>query len=411
MPVPCDTIADAIRECFSAHSAQHLTVREIAEWIHGQYPDRWATVATSLSDLVVGGSRTGYPPEQRFLRRVARGVYALAAPGGGSQLTSSPRGSLDAGQRRRRGPPVEEQPRHAGGPELFKVSGGSRVVVGHAEGPPPWPPTGPMKSYVDALRRAIGGLVVESGDVLRGTLASSRNRTTDAENALFYNVGPRSFSAATRGGIQMERVFRDAHEIDADAPHRVLLRYELTTPNTMPSYWALKERLAAWERVPLPAMYTAKPAAVWAALCAAEVSVQRLDHGRPRPFGLTLTIRDRDQRRPAATIIKPIVDGVVSAFHFHDNIGALTPVNLGRLAEDCGRSTAWVAGRLHAQERALLGGRELIRQRTVGPQWNPADEYCVWLEVLIDRDADGSPTMSGAIHEVEERPATPLAQR
>ena len=55
MPVPCDMIGEAIRECVGAHSARHLTVREIAGSSHGQYPGCGETVVWLEVRIDCGG--------------------------------------------------------------------------------------------------------------------------------------------------------------------------------------------------------------------------------------------------------------------------------------------------------------------------------------------------------------------
>jgi hypothetical protein len=71
------TAADAIRSAMEALGGE-ADAREVKVWVDEHYRGRWADITVQMADLTYPGNVSStYPPERRFLRRVARGRYAL----------------------------------------------------------------------------------------------------------------------------------------------------------------------------------------------------------------------------------------------------------------------------------------------------------------------------------------------
>jgi hypothetical protein len=83
-----------------------------------------------------------------------------------------------------------------------------------------------------------------------------------------------------------------------------------------------------------------------------------------------------DLRVNLAEITKPLVDGVIAAFHIHDDPASLDLV-ASRVAAGLGASVDEVRGLLHENRTAILGARRLLWPRGDGVQWNPADDRCL----------------------------------
>jgi hypothetical protein len=127
---------------------------------------------------------------------------------------------------------------------------------------------------------------------------------------------------------------------------------------------------------------TTKPSAVWFALREAIVNARAsADPAQPYSLQLTLAVPIGERSAPAK-MIKPLVDGVIAALHFHDGT-ALDELS-GRVLVQVPTSSAERIAKLLTDERsAVLGQRRLLWPRGAGVQWNPADDLCLALELRV----------------------------
>jgi hypothetical protein len=104
----------------------------------------------------------------------------------------------------------------------------------------------------------------------------------------------------------------------------------------------------------------------------------------PRRFLINLQITDTQQPSAGsvASIVKPALDGIISAYHGHEGSDGLAEAQ--RL-EAAGIGTAETLQKhLLDQRWAALGARRLVKPfGTKGVQWNPADEFCVYAHVTL----------------------------
>lgn len=71
------TAAEAIREAMDALGGE-ADAREVKAWVDARYPEGWADITVQMADLTYPGNTSStYPPDQRFLERIARGQYRL----------------------------------------------------------------------------------------------------------------------------------------------------------------------------------------------------------------------------------------------------------------------------------------------------------------------------------------------
>ena len=113
-----------------------------------------------------------------------------------------------------------------------------------------------------------------------------------------------------------------------------------------------------------------------------------------------------DLRVNLAAITKPLVDGVIAAFHAHDDPASLDLV-ASRVAAELGASVDEIRALLLEDRTAILGARRLLWPWRDGVQWNPADDRC--LAFRIRRVAKATTTHSdglrlkGSLVEIEPR--------
>jgi hypothetical protein len=115
-------------------------------------------------------------------------------------------------------------------------------------------------------------------------------------------------------------------------------------------------------------------------------------------LGLRVRVgRGSGSGRSLFNLMKPLLDGVVSAFHVHDGsndtevakrLSAAIKADLTRILE-CLTEESW----------GLLGRRVLVRPYRNGVFWNPADERLV--AVVIETVEGPASVLSGELFEVK----------
>jgi hypothetical protein len=152
--------------------------------------------------------------------------------------------------------------------------------------------------------------------------------------------------------------------------------------------WRPGRRLAAFTGVPVDTV-TDKPAPVWKAIRVFATPPAEIDSASTR-FLLKLHVTDTRKDRPANSlvdIVKPTLDGIISAFHSHE--GSDGAAEALRLEEAGLGEKEALRDQLLDQRWAALGGRRLLAPfGRAGVQWNPADDFCV--AAYITLSAGGS---------------------
>jgi hypothetical protein len=111
---------------------------------------------------------------------------------------------------------------------------------------------------------------------------------------------------------------------------------------------------------------------VWHALKTGPIVVEGAPVLPTRAFGLRVVLRVPSGSLVAsASVIKPVLDGVISALHAHDgtdvaNVAARLTAQLGGTTPDTVRSL------LCDERAAVLGTRRPVGRPAHGAQWNPA---------------------------------------
>lgn len=270
---------------------------------------------------------------------------------------------------------------------VFAVTLSDTVVEGWSTIRLPFEPVGKLVGFRTALRAALRVLKSSPGGQLYAVYgATDADQFVDTENVLLYNVGIGTFRHLANRGIVFERAYHYPPPPESSGlPHDDTLhyhRYGLNVPAGL-SHWQPTHPIAAFHDV--DAVSLAKPATVWAAI-RQQASPPPTITGPPQPFIVRLRIVDR---RPAggtnlAGLIKPTLDGIISAFHSHVGESEQVARRLDALAVG---SYDDLHGTLADPAWGVLGPRTLIRPfGTRGVQWNPADERCVAASITLDEE-------------------------
>jgi len=272
----------------------------------------------------------------------------------------------------------------------------------------PFEPKGVDLEFKVALRQAILQLGAAPGDVLHAVYASEVDSKADAENILFYNVGTSSFQPLTQFGLRFERAYVAPPTVrGVEHPYLHYHRYWLS---------ARVDGFRHWDKGQIVARFQAKaianvaelhaPSSIWYRVKRGEHQVKHgaatLDQG----YGVSIAIRKpANSSLSLASIVKPVLDGVISAFHTHNGT-KLDDVS-ERLGTKLGIATAEARRLLLDEQLNLLGPRNLVWPFSKGIQWNPADDRCVAAELLIgDTRTESGWELSGELFAVSRKTAT-----
>lgn len=251
-------------------------------------------------------------------------------------------------------------------------------VEGWAAAPLPFQPMGWMLEYRQALRAAIGELPPAAGRTLVGRYASADARRCDVENLLLYNVGLSAFAHLQARDLVLVRSTLPRPPPDGTSKalghHH---RYDLADTRPPAPSGPVVARLGA-----TPLRRPLRVESVW-------YDVRSRGHvdvgdGAGALLGVEVTVhRPPTSSRPGlVSMVKAVVDGLVSALHTHD--GSQLDVVAERLGARLKVPRERVADLLSANPAGVLGLRRLLWPFRDFVQWNPADDIIAWLRV---RDA------------------------
>jgi hypothetical protein len=267
----------------------------------------------------------------------------------------------------------------------------------------PFEPKGEMLQFRQQLVAAITAMPpTGDGQLVATYTAADPNALIDTENVLFYNVGLGCFSAHTRRSLAFERVFAAPPDHPATtswtAGHHH--RYRTAPAPADFEHWRPVHLVAHWHDVALATGALAHPETVWVAL--SRVATPERPDAPVKYYALR--IRIEGVQVALATIVKPLVDGVVSSLHSF--AGEIPDLVVERLSHATTMDIRDVRRRLKDERRAVLGPRrQLIRLTTNRIAWNPRDEDCVACVVEV---ADAArPRMTGTVYSVVPRDPSP----
>lgn len=231
----------------------------------------------------------------------------------------------------------------------------------------PFEPRGSMLEFRSALRVALSALGTRGGQ-LRCAYSSASRVFCDAENVLLYNVGMSSFGRLTEHGVTFERshlVPTCPVPLSGAALHHV--RYTTPSDSTF-LHWQTGDEVAAWE-TPMPRRVD-KAADWWWATRAGIRTTTGVDLTN-QSYGLRIEVQGLG--RSAASVLKPMLDGIIASLHRDDSPADET---VTRLTTHLCEAADDVRAQLMAPD-APLASRVLVRPFRLGLQWNPADDLCV----------------------------------
>lgn len=268
----------------------------------------------------------------------------------------------------------------------------------------PFEPKGDAVLLRDRIRQEVAHLRAGANDVLRGCIHAQRSAlvgSPDAENILFYNVGAASFAGAFAAGLAWE--FAPEGKMPEGFEDSVVVEYGVDPPDAEFRHWSVGTPAVDLRSLEIPVLGAgSKPSGVWRAIHDAADSDVRIGQAIVGDFGVDLVLHVPAAADVSAlSVVKPLVDGLVAAFHTHD--GSDLEELERRLSGALGEQASRVRARLLSSARAVLGRRRLLWKRADGVQWNPGDDRCRVARIRPLRDSGSTWRVSGTLFPVTPR--------
>jgi len=261
-------------------------------------------------------------------------------------------------------------------------------------------PQGPMKEFRRELSETCRSLIAGHGERLQAVYTSAVTERVDLENVLTYNLGTGAISAAARHGLVLERCF----EPTGDTAHPHHHRYRLDTLDGCGEHWTADEVVGSVAlQAPLEAFREPKAGHWWLLAARAGVDVSRHHGAVPERYGLRVSVTPPHHWRGSlADLLKPLVDGLVSAMHAHD--GPLMSI-LERAAVIHPELTTAELQHHLTSPATPLGPTRLVVPWRHTLQWLPADDHIVLLDARIETERRPG-TVNADVHLVAPCPGS-----
>lgn len=137
-----------------------------------------------------------------------------------------------------------------------------------------------------------------------------------------------------------------------------------------------------------------KPAYYWNLIHQSEYEISKSNSNLDK-FGLLVELELEKKNLNLTSVIKPMLDGIISALHYQEN-----PSNgaIEHISSKYNLDSQVVRDMFSEKPYSILGKRELISEYRTGIKWNPADEKCV--TVVIKQKISDENRMNISVFEI-----------
>ncbi|MCX9009670.1 MAG: hypothetical protein OIN66_00985 [Candidatus Methanoperedens sp.] len=178
----------------------------------------------------------------------------------------------------------------------------------------------------NSLKLAIRDIQGDNNTILNAIYNSNQCESVDVENVLIYDVGTAAFRHLCNKGLRFERRIASPPEISIkfNEPAMNYHYYGVVNREVPSLYWKKEVTLAHWKDISCPPIKGEnKPHFFWYAVKKGSIEVTN-EHPIPLEYGIRVIIKSpiRTEFNPVS-VIKPLLDGIISSFHMHDGTDIL----------------------------------------------------------------------------------------
>jgi hypothetical protein len=236
-----------------------------------------------------------------------------------------------------------------------------------------------MKQMRIDLRMALKQLTpIKNGTLYCKFCTNENNSFFDVENVLLYNVGSGAFSHLSSHHLLIERSFEKLPSLKNTSTLNHYHLYKYIHKEHIKSYWEKEDTIINFKKIQLPSLKE-NPHEYWYSMKQLKFKT-KYQLNKDTNYGIKINFGVPSGKKVNLTyIVKPLIDGVISAFHsyFGDDINEVAI----RLASLLDKEKNEIIDLLLEEKSAVLGRREVIRTFQKGIQWNPADDFCFQIDI------------------------------
>jgi len=231
----------------------------------------------------------------------------------------------------------------------------------------PFEPKGDALKLKLLIREKLLQFIPSEYNVLNAKLISNSNDFFDVENVLFYNVGLGAFKNMCIDEIAFELIRTD-----------IMTGYEYLYELTDKSSVILNNKIASFYAESIDINTSLKPDYYWSLIHNSNIELYD-ENFREQEFGLFIEIGVLEKKKNLVSLIKPMIDGLISSMHFQESIDNDVIVNLsGKLEYE----NEVLRNMFKKKDYSFLRERKLISKYRNGVKWNPEDELCTKVRVI-----------------------------
>jgi hypothetical protein len=246
----------------------------------------------------------------------------------------------------------------------------------------PFEPKGIEKEFKNSLRNELSKLKLSNNEMLFATFKNSNNNFFDVENILFYNIGASAFRGISANGIMVEYPEETFQSMQGSNQYE----YTLINKDDYCSYF-IDETACKFEFEVDNINTNTKAHNYWYAFHNGKVDIHSNVNINSDYFGIDIQIYTPQPFYNLSSLIKPMLDGIISALHYELNFDE---TGIERLAYKLSQKTINILDLFKKKPYSILGSRNILQSYRSGVKWNPQDERCRKIRVIPVINSDNS---------------------
>lgn len=245
----------------------------------------------------------------------------------------------------------------------------TKAIIANSDCRISFEPKGIEKEFRNSLRRELTKLELSKDEILLAIFKNVKQDFFDVENILFYNIGTSSFKETSSNGIIFEypdKILQSSEGLNNEYIYRIINEEEYHSS-------FVDEKVCDFEFVMDNIDANMKPHNYWYAFHRGMVKCYTNINNKTDYFGIDMQIHTPKSFYNLTSLIKPMLDGIISALHYELRFDM---TGIERLSEKLNLRVNETIELLERRSYSILEGRRLLAKYRNGIKWNPEDERC-----------------------------------